>query len=287
MSSKLHSNVHTFIGCDTAFEDADLVIFGAPFDSTTSFRPGTRFAADYIRMDSFGLETYSPYMDKDLADYNLTDVGNLDLPFGNAEKALQLIEETATEVLDAGKVPFLIGGEHLVSLGTIRAAFKKHPNMKLIHFDAHTDLREHYMGEPLSHAAVIRRAWDFMGDGTIFQFGIRSGEKWEFEWAKTHTHLEKFGYETLGSIVEQIGSDTPVYVTIDLDIFDPSIFSGTGTPEPGGIFFKDMIEILKTMSPLNIVGADVVELSPHYDQTGVSTATACKVIRELMLTILK
>lgn len=282
----MHSNIHTFIGCDCEFDEAELIIFGAPFDSTTSFRPGTRFAADHIRLDSFGLETYSPYMDKDLADYKLTDIGNLELPFGNAAKAVDAIEETATEILEAGKIPFLIGGEHLVSLGTIRAAYKKHPNLKLIHFDAHTDLREQYMGEPLSHAAVIRRAWDFMGDGTIFQFGIRSGERWEFEWAKSHTHLEKFGYDTLKSVVESLGTEDPVYVTIDLDVFDPSIFSGTGTPEPGGIFFKDMIEILKTLAPLNIIGADVVELSPHYDQTGVSTATACKVIRELMLTIL-
>jgi agmatinase len=282
----MHSNIHTFIGCDTDFDEADLVIFGAPFDSTTSFRPGTRFAADYIRMDSFGLETYSPYMDKDLADYNLTDIGNLDLPFGNAAKSLEVIEATAGEILAADKIPFLIGGEHLVSLGTIRAAYKKYPNLKLIHFDAHTDLRDHYMGEPLSHAAVIRRAWDFMGDNTIYQFCIRSGEKAEFEWAKEHTHLEKFTYDSLKSIVDFLGTEDPIYVTIDLDVFDPSIFSGTGTPEPGGIFFKDMIEILKTLAPLNIIGADVVELSPHYDQTGVSTATACKVIRELMLTIL-
>lgn len=282
----MHSNIHTFIGCDTEFDEADLVIFGAPFDSTTSFRPGTRFAADYIRMDSFGLETYSPYLDKDLADYALTDIGNLDLPFGNAAKSLDMIEETAATILAADKIPFLIGGEHLVSLGTIRAAYKKHPNLKLLHFDAHTDLRDHYMGEPLSHAAVIRRAWDFMGDGTIYQFCIRSGEKAEFEWAKTHTHLEKFTYETLKSVVDALGTEDPIYVTIDLDVFDPAIFSGTGTPEPGGIFFKDMIDILKTLTPLNIIGADVVELSPHYDQTGVSTATACKVIRELMLTIL-
>lgn len=282
----MHSNIHTFIGCDSSFEEAELIIFGAPFDSTTSFRPGTRFAPDYIRMDSYGLETYSPYNEKDLTDYALTDIGNLDLPFGNAEKSLQMIEDTATEILTAEKKPFLIGGEHLVSLGTIRAAFKKYPNMKLLHFDAHADLRDQYMGEPLSHSAVIRRSWDFMGDGTIFQFGIRSGERTEFEWAKSHTHLEKFGYETLESVVDSIGNIDPVYITIDLDVFDPSIFSGTGTPEPGGLFFSDMIKILKTITGLNIIGADVVELSPHYDQTGVSTATACKVIRELLLAML-
>lgn len=283
----MQSNTHTFIGCDSPYEEAKLIIFGAPFDSTTSFRPGTRFASDYIRMDSFGLETYSPYLDKDLADYPLTDVGNLDLPFGNAEKSLKCIEDTANRVLSDGKIPFLIGGEHLVSLGSIRAAYKHYPNMVLLHFDAHTDLRDHYMGEPLSHAAVIRRAWDFMGDGTIYQFCIRSGEREEFNWAKTHTHLEKFTYETLGASVAAIGTETPVYITIDLDVFDPSIFAGTGTPEPGGIWWHDMMAILKTVQGLNIIGADVVELSPHYDPTGVSTATACKVIRELMLTILK
>ncbi len=283
----MKSNVHTFIGCEGDFEEAQLVIFGAPFDSTTSFRPGTRFAADHIRLDSFGLETYSPYFDKDLSDYVLTDIGNLDLPFGNAERALALIEETADEILAAKKMPFLIGGEHLVSLGTIRAAFKHYPDMALIHFDAHTDLRDHYMDEPLSHASVIRRSWDFLGDGNIFQFCIRSGERAEFEWAKSHTHLEKFTYNTLADVVSKLGSQRPVYVTIDLDVFDPSIFSGTGTPEPGGIFWNDLISILKSLSGLNIIGADVVELSPHYDPTGVSTATACKTIRELMLTMLK
>lgn len=282
----MQSNTHTFIGCEGAFEEAEVVIFGAPFDSTTSFRPGTRFAADHIRMDSFGLETYSPYMDKDLSDHVLTDIGNLDLPFGNAHKSLAIIEATTDQILAAGKKPFLIGGEHLVSLGSIRAAYKHHPDMVLLHFDAHADLRDHYMDEPLSHASVIRRSWDFMGDGNIFQFCIRSGERAEFEWAKQHTHLEKFTYSTLKSVVEKIGSKRPVYVTIDLDVFDPSIFSGTGTPEPGGIFWHDIIEILKSMSGLNIIGADVVELSPHYDTTGVSTATACKVIRELMLTML-
>ncbi len=283
----MHSNIHTFIGCDSDFNDADLVIFGAPFDSTTSFRPGTRFAADFIRMDSYGLETYSPYQDKDLADYSLTDVGNLDLPFGNAQKSLDVIEDMARTILRAGKKPFLIGGEHLVSLGAIKASYEAHPDLVLLHFDAHTDLRDHYMGEPLSHAAVIRRAWDFMGDGKINQFCIRSGEKWEFEWAKTHTHLEKFSFTTLKERIAAIGPETPCYITIDLDVLDPSIFSGTGTPEPGGIFFHEMMEIIKLFENLNVIGADIVELSPHYDQTGVSTATACKVMRELLLSILK
>ncbi|GAU78190.1 agmatinase [Fusibacter sp. 3D3] len=283
----MHSNIHTFIGCDSDYQDAELVIYGAPFDSTTSFRPGTRFAADFIRMDSYGLETYSPYQDKDLADYALTDVGNLDLPFGNAKKSLEVIEDMARTILKAGKKPFLIGGEHLVSLGAIKASYEVYPDLVLFHLDAHADLREHYMGEPLSHSTVIRRAWDFMGDHKINQFCIRSGEKWEFEWAKSHTHLEKFTFSTLKERIAAIGPKTPCYITIDLDVLDPSIFSGTGTPEPGGISFIEMMTIIQSFKDLNVIGADIVELSPHYDQSGVSTATACKVMREFLLAILR
>lgn len=282
----MKSNIHTFIGCESDFEDSKLIIFGAPFDSTTSFRPGTRFAADFIRMDSYGLETYSPYQDKDLEDFALTDIGNLELPFGNAAKSLDIIEEMASDILNANKIPFLIGGEHLVSLGSIRASYKKYPDMVLLHFDAHADLRDNYLGESLSHASVIRRAWDFMGDNKIYQFCIRSGEKSEFEWAKSHTHLEKFTFKTLEENIKSIGNEVPCYITIDLDVLDPSIFSGTGTPEPGGIFFNDIVNIIKSFENLNVIGADIVELAPNYDQTGVSTATACKVMRELLLSIL-
>lgn len=282
----MESNIQTFIGCDGKYSEASLIIFGAPFDGTTSFRPGTRFAAEYIRMDSYGLETYSPYLDKDLEDYQLMDIGNLDLPFGSPKRALQMIEEKASEIFKANKKSFLIGGEHLVSLSNISAAYQKYPNLKLLHFDAHADLRDDYMGEKLSHASVIRRAWDLLGDASIYQFCIRSGTREEFQWAKKHTFLEKFSYNTLSKKVESIGKNTPVYVTIDLDVFDPSVFPGTGTPEPGGIIFKDMMHIINSLQGLNIVGGDIVELSPHYDASGVSTAVACKVMRELLLTML-
>lgn len=276
-------NTSTFISCESDFEDADIVIYGAPFDSTTSFRPGTRFGPQHIRTDSYGLETYSPYLDKDLEDYKILDIGDLDLPFGSPKKALDIIEETGNNIFKENKKALLLGGEHLVSLGNIRAAFNKYEDMVLIHFDAHTDLREDYMGEKLSHASVIKRAWDFLGDNRIYQFCIRSGERQEFQWAKEHTYLEKFTYTSLDEKVEQIGKERPVYITIDLDVFDPSLFSGTGTPEPGGILWNDMINILKSLSKLNIIGADIVELSPQYDPSGVSTAVACKVLRELLL----
>ena len=281
----LNNNIETFIACDKPYEEADIVIFGAPFDSTTSFRPGTRFASKAIRGESFGLETYSPYQDKDLSDIAVFDSGDLELCFGDSEKALAAIEERADIILNDKKIPLMIGGEHLVSLGAVRAAYKKYPDLHLIQFDAHTDLREDYLGAKLSHASVIRRCHDFLGDGRIHQFGIRSGEKVEFEWAKEHTDLHKFNLSGLESNLSHI-KGSKVYFTIDLDVLDPSVFPGTGTPEAGGISFLELLEGIRLVAEYtDIIACDVNELSPIYDQSGASTATACKVIRELLLTI--
>lgn len=280
-------NIQTFIGCESSFEEASTVLFGIPFDGTTSFRPGTRFAMQAIRQDSFGLESYSPYLDRDLEEEAIHDGGDLDLPFGNTERVLSDITTYTKEVLDNGKKFLMVGGEHLVSLPTIEATYEKYPDLHVIHIDAHTDLREDYMGEPLSHASVIRRCFDFLGDGRIFQFGIRSGLKEEFEWAKEHTYMEKFTIDTLPQIVQQL-KDVPVYVTIDLDVLDPGTFPGTGTPEPGGITYKELLAGIAALQDLNqIVAADVVELSPQYDPSGASTAMACKTVREMLLTLTK
>lgn len=278
---------NAFIGCETPYSEADVVLFGAPFDGTVSFRPGTRFAGQAIRPDSYGLETYSPYLDKDLEDARVFDGGDLELPFGNTERVLEQIGTYSSEVLADGKKFLMIGGEHLVSLPSIRAAYETYPDLHVIHIDAHTDLRDDYMGEPLSHASVIRRCHDFLGDGRIYQFGIRSGMKSEFVWAETHTHLEKFTLQTLGLVAEQL-KDKPVYVTIDLDVLDPGVFPGTGTPEPGGITYRELLAAIGELQQLsNVVAADVVELSPQYDPSGASTAAACKTIREMLLTLCK
>ncbi len=284
----MERNVETFIGCDSNYEDAKIVLFGAPFDSTTSFRPGARFGSAAMRHESFGLETYSPYQDKDLLDYNVFDSGDLELSFGSSEKALEDIEERAAEILNDGKLPLLVGGEHLVTLGAVRAAAKKYPNMHIIHFDAHADLRDDYLGAKLSHACVLRRSYDILGDGRIHQFCIRSGDREEFEFAKKHTSMHKFNFDGLDELVEEYkNSDIPVYFTIDLDCLDPSVFPGTGTPEAGGVSFMDLLNAIKKVSKLNIIGADVNELAPMLDQSGASTAVACKVLRELMLALLK
>jgi agmatinase len=278
----LSPNIETFLGCETDFDEARIVLYGAPFDSTTSYRPGTRFASKTMRAESYGLETYSPYLDLDMEDAKVFDSGDLELCFGDTEMALKDIEERASVILDAGKIPFLIGGEHLVSLGAIRAAFKRYPDLHILHFDAHTDLREEYLGATLSHASVIRRAWDLVGDDKIWQYGIRSGMKEEFYWAKEHTHLHKFNLETLEEAIEAL-KGKPVYFTIDLDVMDPSVFPGTGTPEAGGVSFYELRKGAMLGCGLNIVGCDVVELSPQLDQSGASTAVALKILREMLL----
>lgn len=281
----MNKNIETFLGCDKDYQDSRIILFGAPFDGTTSYRPGTRMAARTMRAESYGLETYSPYQDKDLEDYAVFDAGDLELCFGNTERVLDDIEAFATGVMNDGKLPLMIGGEHLVTLGALRAAVKKYPALHVVHFDAHTDLRDAYLGERLSHASVIRRAWDLLGDGRIHQFGIRSGERAEFEWAKPHTHLQKFNFDGLDQTIE-ILRGKPVYFTIDLDVLDPSVFPGTGTPEAGGVSFTELLSALTAVAgTLDIVAADVNELSPVYDQSGASTAVACKVLRELTLAL--
>jgi len=277
-------NIHTFIGCDHEYEDSDIVIFGAPFDGTTSYRPGTRFASSAIRNESYGIETYSPYQDKDLLDCKIFDAGDLEFGFGNTERVLESIEQLTSELIQDGKKPVMIGGEHLVTLGSVRAAVRQYPDLHIIHFDAHADLREDYLGEKLSHACVMKRCWELVGDDKIFQFGIRSGDREEFTWAKHHVHMQKFNFDHLLETVNTL-KGKPVYLTIDLDVLDPSVFPGTGTPEAGGVNFNELMDALKLVFQLNIVALDMNELSPIYDQSGASTALACKLLRELLLLI--
>ena len=273
-----------FIGAESSFDAAKVVIFGAPYDSTTSFRPGTRFGPAAVRSESFGIETYSPYQDRDLeTDVLVHDAGDLELPFGAPDRALDMIEAKAAEIIGADKVPVLLGGEHLVTLGAVRAVAKKYPDLRIIHFDAHADLREDYLGVRLSHACVMRRCHDVLGDGRIWQFGIRSGTRDEFAFMKAgRVVTEPFSVKTLSSL--EFPKGTPVYLTVDLDVIDPSEFPGTGTQEAGGLRFGELLSSLtEIFSRFNVVAFDNVELSPALDPSGRSTALACKLLREELL----
>ncbi|HOP73109.1 agmatinase [Thermoclostridium caenicola] len=270
------------LGFDSPYEDADIVVFGAPFDGTVSFRPGSRFGPSAIRNESYGIETYSPYQDKDMTDLKGHDLGDLDLPFGDTQQVLRDIGDCARRIVRDQKKFIMLGGEHLVTLPAVEAVLEAFPDLCIIHLDAHTDLRDDYLGVKLSHATVIRRVWEKVGDNRIWQYGIRSGEREEFQWARQHTFLTPFVLDGVEKAIQEIGR-RPVYLTIDLDVLDPSAFPGTGTPEHGGVTFRELMNFLVKLTPLDIKAADLVELAPHYDHSGISTAAACKLLRELAL----
>ena len=266
-----------WMGENKDYASSEIVMLGLPFDGTVSYRPGSRFAPEQIRLASWGLEEYSPYFDKHLKDCNFHDAGDLEFPLGNTVKSLDLIEKNVEDIYKDGKKVFGIGGEHLVTLPEIKAVSKFYDNLAIIHFDAHTDLREEYLGEELSHSAVIRHSGNIIGFENLKQIGIRSGMKDEFElMSKYNTRATK--YEDLDSL-----KDKNIFVTVDLDVLDTSIMPGTGTPEVGGLTFNELLGWFKYISKFNIIGADVVELAPDYDSSGASTAVATKVIRELLM----
>lgn len=259
------------------YNSSDIVMLGLPFDGTVSYRSGSRFAPEQIRLASWGLEEYSPVFDKELADVNFHDAGDLEFPLGNTYKTLEQIRENVEDIYKDGKRVFGIGGEHLVTLPEIEAVSKYVDNLAIVHFDAHTDLREEYLGEEMSHSAVIRHCSKIVGAENIKQIGIRSGMKEEWKFMKKHNTLcHKF------SDIDCF-KDKNIFVTVDLDCLDTSIMSGTGTPEAGGMTFKELNEWFYYLKDFNIVGADVVELAPDYDASGASTAVATKVIRELLM----
>ncbi len=267
----------TWMGQNPDYDSADIVMLGLPFDGTVSYRPGSRFAPEQIRLASWGLEEYSPYFDKDLADVNFHDVGDLEFPLGNTYKTLDQIEENVEQIYKDGKRVFGIGGEHLVTLPEVKAVSKFYDDLAIVHFDAHTDLREEYMGEEMSHSAVIRHISKFVNPNNIKQIGIRSGMKEEWEFMEKHNTLCK-QYNDLDSL-----KGKKVFITVDLDCLDTSIMPGTGTPEVGGMTFNELVGWFKYLKDFDIVGADVVELAPDYDASGASTAVATKVIRELLM----
>lgn len=266
-----------FIGAIENFSDAKTIMMGMPYDGTVTNRPGTRFAPQQIRLESIGIETYSPIFDKDLEDCKFYDIGDLELPFGNARATLDIIKENTFDIYKSGEKILGIGGEHLVTLAEIEAISALKDDIAVIQFDAHTDLREEYLGENLTHSGVMKQIAKIIGFENIAQIGIRSGEKEEFELMKTNS-TQKFQHNELDKF-----KNKNIFITIDLDVLDPGIMSGVGTPEAGGLSYNELLGWLKYLKDFNIIGIDVVELAPDIDASKNSTATACKLIRESLM----
>jgi agmatinase len=277
---------NVFIKSHPNFEESEAVIYGMPMDWTVSYRPGSRFGPARIREVSIGLEEYSPYLDRELEEVKYFDAGDIPLPFGNAQRSLDMIEEFVGKILAADKFPLGLGGEHLVSWPVIKAMYKKYPDLAVIHMDAHTDLREQYEGEPLSHSTPIRKAAELIGPTNVYSFGIRSGMKEEFEWAKENgMYIAKFEVlEPLKEVLPKLAG-RPVYVTIDIDVLDPAHAPGTGTVDAGGITSKELLAAIHEIakSDVKVVGADLVEVAPVYDHSEQTANTASKLVREMIL----
>ena len=272
----------TFVSAKALFEEGKIVILGCPYDGSASFRPGARFGPSAIRKASWGIETYSPYFRRDLTRLLIHDMGDLELPPGEKKLAFDLIQKALRKIFSKHKFPILLGGDHLITLPILEESFKVYPNLHLLHLDAHTDLREDYLGETLSHSTVIRRLVDRLGKERLSQIGIRSGTEEEFRLAKEMKSIVAADKRSLGAMVNRL-RNRPVYITLDLDLLDPSLLPGVGTPEPGGLTFQEFISLLKVLRSLHVIGFDIVELTPDYDPTQISSVTAAVILREMIL----
>jgi len=276
----------TFISAKTPLKEAMAVILGCPYDGSASFRPGARFGPSAIRKASWGIETFSPYFQRDLTRCPIHDMGDLELPLGEKKISLGLIRKALGQILSKKKFPILLGGDHLITLPVVEELSSKHPDLHLVHIDAHTDLREDYLGETLSHSTVMRKVVDLVGEGRLFQIGIRSGTEDEFKLARKWKSIVPNDPRSLRAMVKRL-KNLPVYVTLDLDVLDPGLLPGVGTPEPGGFTFQEIISLLKELRPLHVIGFDMVELTPDYDPTGISSVTASVILREMILAFIQ
>jgi len=263
-------------------EEHDIRVIGVPFDGTVSFRPGARFGPAAIRENSDGVETYSPYLDADLEQLRYADIGDLELPMGDVPAVLQMIREAVDEAVDDDVIPFLLGGEHLVTLPAVESLPEKYPELVLIQPHPHADQREDYLGVERSHACVMRRISETIGNDHVRQLGIRSGTRREYDLMQAFGTLSTFRDDDLDELRNWIG-ERPLYLTVDLDVFDPACCPGTGTPEPGGIDWWTCQRFIKAMQGCDIVGLDAVELAPQLDASGCSSVLAAKAVREMLL----
>ncbi|MBD3166294.1 agmatinase [bacterium] len=261
--------------------EAKAGIVGLPYDFTSSYRSGSADGPDALRRASFALETYDPMFDADLEDLELTDFGDASMEAHNPTSALQ---EMRTALLDLPtELPLLgFGGEHTVTQILVERASKQYPDIAYIVFDAHADLRDDYMGTPYSHACVNRRVMDQLGPSRMAMFGIRSGTAEEWRLMQQHNLLHPLNAKALNSVLKRF-QGRPVYLSFDMDGFDPAEAPGTGVVEPGGYRWRELAPLLHAMRGADIVGADIVELAPAWDPTGRSEILAARLARALLL----
>ena len=284
--SQFNNDGAIFIGSKRSIDNCKVSLLGVPYDGTSCFRPGSRFGPSAVREDSYGIETYCPQLNLDLEDINFADLGSLDVPIADTKLIIEYVQKATDIMLKTNLKPLIIGGEHSITSGVIKSIITNYPDLIMIQLDAHADLRDEWLGNKFSHACTMKRCLEILPSKQIFQIGIRSGTKLEFIEMKNakrlipHTLGDQAIY--LEKALERFNGK-PIYLTFDLDWFDPSILPGTGTPEPGGYFWRDFAAIIEVLKSHNLIGADVVELAPKLDHSGISSILAAKVIRSLIM----
>jgi len=269
-----------FMGSRRDPADCQVGLFGVPYDGTTSFRPGTRFGPAAIREVSSGLETFCPELERDLEDLAFADLGAVAIPFGAPDPVVAAVRNATLAVLELGLAPLMLGGEHSISSGAVAAVATRFPDLVLVQLDAHADLREQWLGTHHSHACAMRRCLEVLPSGTLLQIAIRSGTRQEFSELRQSGRLVPIA--RMAEALKPLRG-RPLYLTVDLDWFDPGVLPGTGTPEPGGFHWGDFAALVEELRHHHLVAADVVELAPQLDPSGVSAVLAAKVVRSLLL----
>ena len=284
--SQFNNDGAIFMGSRRTIDNCNVALLGVPYDGTSCFRPGSRFGPSAVREDSYGIETYCPQLNLDLEDINFADLGSLDVPLGDAKLIIEYVKDATDILLKNNLKPLIIGGEHSITSGIVKSIITDYPDLIIIQLDAHADLRDEWLGNKFSHACSMKRCLEILPSKKIFQIGIRSGTKLEFIEMKNSKTLIPHHLGNSAKYLEKALKDfhdRPLYLTFDLDWFDPSIMPGTGTPEPGGYFWGDFAAIVEVLRSHNLIGADVVELSPKLDNSGISSILAAKVIRSLIM----
>jgi agmatinase len=287
------SQSNVFSGFQKSFKEADYIVLGVPFDVTSTYRTGARFGPNAIRTASLNIETYSFRSGMDVEDLRLHDLGDLHVS-ASTEQTLDMLERVVKEVLDAGKMPVAIGGEHTITLGVLKGLGKKASKTAVVSFDAHLDLRDEFMGLRLSHTTFMRRITEEAKPAKIIEVGTRAVCKEELGYAGkagieffTAQHIRKTGNENIArQLKEKLSKYESLYLSIDMDVLDPAYAPAVQNPEPDGVEMHALLDILCSLCDKRLVGFDVVEVAPNYDH-GVSAVQAAKVVFEALCSIEK
>jgi agmatinase len=273
-----------FIACRASLPDARVILFGIPFEGLVNLRRGADRGPRDLRIASDSIETYSPELDRDLEDLAIADLGDCELGSGSPREQLDRARQQVADFWRPGRLPVMLGGDHTATLPVIEVLAPAIPELRILQLDAHPDLREEFLGERFNYASALARVMDVVAPDRVYQVGMRTGAREEYEKKAPHLYPAHVVHpvEAVRTLLPELGRH-PLYVTIDIDVLDPSEAPGTGAPEPCGLRTADLIEIIRLLAPCRIVGMDLMEVAPGFDPSGRTAITASWILREAIL----